>query len=444
MSKPIRQFTLATPSDLEETLQIGVSHQKKRRFVRVILILLLLGIAAGAYFLFARKRPQPAPRFETAEVIKGDLHVTITATGTLSARDSVPVGAEISGRVVKVLVDINDKVTKGQILAEIDPEQYRARLNDANAQLALARASRLTAQATAHETELKTARLRSMQNSGLSSVQDLETAEAGLSRAMASLKTASAQINSADASLKLATSNLAKTTIRSPIDGVVLERSVEPGQTVTSGLQTFVLFTLAADLSEMRLAVKIDEADVGQVKPGQNATFTVDAYPNRIFESKVIRVKNLPTTAQNVVTYETQLSVKNNEHLLRPGMTATATIIIEDLNDVFLVPNAALRFNPKTKSRATNQESKEFNVSRLLARGPGPGLRRNQGANQGGQKPKVVRMAKKPTIYLLRGSEPEELLVEIGATDGINTAISSPGITVGTKIIIGEMAQPNG
>lgn len=444
MPKIAHQVPPNRPTDLEETLQLGASHQKKRFVIRTLLIVLGVALAGGAYIFFTRKPATPAPRFETADVTKGDLHVTITATGTLSARDSIPVGAEINGRVIKVLVDINDKVTKGQVLAEIDPEQYRARLNDANAQLALARASRLTAQATANEAELKARRLRSMQRSGLSSVQDLETAEAGLARAKAALETATAQIHSATASLKVATTNLEKTIVRAPISGVILERSVEAGQTVTSGLQTFVLFTLAADLSEMRLAIKVDEADVGQVKPGQLATFTVDAYPNRVFESQVIRVKNLPTTAQNVVTYETHLSVKNNERLLRPGMTATATIVIEDLTNVLLVPNAALRFVPKTKTRDTNQESKGFDVSRLIARGPRPGSKRNQGANQRGQNSKAAQEMRRPTVYILRATDPEKTPVEIGATDGISTAISGPGIDVGTKVIIGEMAQPNG
>jgi HlyD family secretion protein len=219
---------------------------------------------------------------------------------------------------------------------------------------------------------------------------------------------------------------------------VVLERSVEPGQTVTSGLQTPVLFTLAADLSEMRLAIKVDEADVGQVKAGQRATFTVDAYPNRVFDSTVIAVKNMPSTTQNVVTYETRLSVKNDEGLLRPGMTATATIVVDDRKDVLLVPNAALRFTPKVRTASTAPKSSGFSVGNLFPRPPG---RPTGGGADVGKKAQGV---KRPAVFLLNGRAPQRVEVEIGATDGINTSIVGNGIDVDTKVIIGEASATDG
>jgi HlyD family secretion protein len=430
----------ASTGDLNEALQIGANHQLRRRLTKVLVGLCVVGAIALAAFFITRKKPAVGPRFETAEVTKGDLHVTITATGTLSAMNSVPVGAEISGRVIKVNVDFNDKVTVGQILAEIDPLQYRAKRDDATAQLNLAKASRLTAQATEREAQLKAERLRSMKESGLTSVQDLEAAEAALARASASLVSSSAQITSAGASLVAADTNLGKTIIRSPINGVVLERSVEPGQTVTSGLQTPVLFTLATDLSEMRLAIKVDEADVGQVKPGQRASFTVDAYPNRVFDSAVVSVKNMPTTAQNVVTYETRLSVKNDDGLLRPGMTATATIVVDDRKDVLLVPNAALRFvpKPKTASAASAKSSGGFSIGSLMPRPPG-GKSSTSGKSAGS-----TRGAKKPAVFVLNGNQPKRIEVEIGATDGVNTSIVGNGIDASTKVIIGEAATTDG
>jgi HlyD family secretion protein len=403
-------------------------------------------LAAGAVFLVAAlillapfllgHRPPAPPRFETALVTQGNLRVAVTATGTLSARNSVSIGAEISGRVLRVLVDYNDRVVPDQILAEIDPEQYRARREDAQAQLALAKAAQLTAQATQRESDLKAKRLRTMRQGGLSSQQDLESAEAALDRANASLANARAQITSAEASLKVALSNLGKTVIRSPIAGVVLERSVEPGQTVTAGLQTPVVFTLAADLSDMLLAVKVDEADVGQIRPGLSATFTVDAYPNRTFESTVLKVKNMPTTSQNVVTYETRLSVKNVDGLLRPGMTATATIAIKDQKDVLLVPNAALRFAPTMSAMPPpSSAGGGFSIRSLMPPPPGGGPRPPSAPGPGPAGDKTPAGAR---VFVLRGPLPEPIPVEVGASDGVKTSIHGPGIAAGLSVIVGQ------
>jgi len=421
------------PPDPSQILGLGLSHRRRKWILRAILLPVLV-LAVGAVGLFIVRQHAPvAPHFEMAEVSQGDLRVTITATGTLSARDTVPVGAEISGRVIRVLVDYNDKVEPGQLLAEIDPEQYRARREDAQAQLALAKAALLSAQATLRESDLKVRRLRSMRSAGLSSQQDLETAEATLERSHASLTNAHAQITSAEASLKVARSNLSKTIIRSPITGVVLERSVESGQTVTSGLQTPVLFTLAADLAEMRLAVKVDEADVGHVQPGLPATFTVDAYPSRVFDSTVLKVKNMPTTSQNVVTYETRLSVNNTDGLLRPGMTATATIAIESKKDALLVPSAALRFSPELPGAPSAPVAGGgFSIGRLMPPPPGGGPR------QPPSNDKAPPEANASRIFILRGERPEPVLVEVSATDGVRTAIRGPGIAPGVRVILGE------
>jgi HlyD family secretion protein len=400
-----------------------------------VLVASVLLVALLVPLLFGHL-PPPLPRFETALVSQGDLHVAITATGTLSARDSVSIGAEISGRVLRVLVDYNDKVLPGQVLAEIDPQQYRARRDDAQAQLGLAKAALLTAQATQHETYMKAMRLRTMGARGLTSQQELESAEASFGRANAQLANAKAQITSAEATLKVALSNLGKTVIRSPIAGVVLERSVEPGQTVTAGLQTPVVFTLAADLADMLLAVKVDEADVGQIKPGLGATFTVDAYPNRVFDSTVLKVKNMPTTSQNVVTYETRLSVKNVDGLLRPGMTATATIAIEDRKNVLLVPNAALRFSPKMPAPPEAPGQGGFSLRRLMPPPPG-----------GPPRPPSAPSADKtsgPRVFVLRGPFPEPLSVEVGATDGSKSAIRGSGLTAGTSVIVGQAEASGG
>jgi HlyD family secretion protein len=443
MTNPTNEATAAQrKQQLEQNLELGRSHQLRRTIYKVVWGLLgLAAVGLVAYFI-TKEPPKVLPHYETTAITKGDLHVTVTATGTLSARDSVTVGAEISGRVEKVLVDINDKVEAGQLLAEIDPEQYRAKRDEANAQLLAARASKLTAEATAAEAEQKAVRLRSMQAEGLTSTQELEAAEAALARAKASVSSAAAQMNSSAASLKVVDSNIAKTVIRSPIDGIVLERSVEPGEAVTSGLQTPQLFILAADLAEMRLAVLVDEADVGQVKSGQSATFTVDAYPNRVFKSTVIRVKNMPTTSNNVVTYETELAVKNDEGLLRPGMTATATVNVDDRLGALLVANAALRFTPKPTGTASapSASSQGFSMRSLMPRPPGS----NKTKPQGSASAKSSKKNGASAIYLLKDNQPRKVDVQIGATDGMQTAITGQGIAVGDEAILSEETPSNG
>jgi len=425
--------SVAVPAEI-----LGLKHRRRRWLMPGLAAVVLLVALVLLFPLIAAHSAPASPRFETAVVTQADLHVAVTATGTLSARDSVSIGAEISGRVVRVVVDYNDKVQPGQVLAEIDPEQYRARRDDAQAQLGLAKAALLTAQATQREADLKATRLRAMGAKGLTSQQDLEGAEATLGRANASLANAKAQITSAEATLKVALSNLAKTVIRSPIAGVVLERSVEPGQTVTAGLQTPVVFTLAADLAEMLLAVKVDEADVGQIKPGLAATFTVDAYPNRVFASTVLKVKNMPTTSQNVVTYETRLSVKNTDGLLRPGMTATATIAIEDRKDVLLVPNAALRFTPKMPAPPEPATQGGFSIRRLMPPPPG-GPPPSPPAGPVGDKAPTG-----PRVFVLRGPFPEPISVEVGASDGSQSAIRGPGISAGMAVIVGQAETTGG
>jgi HlyD family secretion protein len=314
-----------------------------RRGAWALLVLLVL---AGALFWRARGRAQAAPRYVTTAVERGDLAVVVTATGTLSALDTVEVSSEVSGRVAEVLVDFNHRVKKGQVLAVLDPEQAQARAQEAAAQVEAANAGLVRARATADEARRKLDRAQELAGAGLLSKDELDTAQATARRAEADVGSALAQTTVARASLDDARSALRKTTIASPIDGIVLARSVEPGQTVAASLQAPVLFTLARDLTKMKLVVAVDEADVGKVQEGDGATFTVDAYPGRTFLSRVEQLRNIAKAAENVVTYEAVLSVDNQDMALRPGMTATAEIVTEEKQAVLLVPNAALRFTP--------------------------------------------------------------------------------------------------
>jgi HlyD family secretion protein len=281
-----------------------------------------------------------------AQAKRGDLTVIVTATGTLQPVNTVEVGAEISGRLERVAVDFNARVKRGETLAEIDTKQLLAQVERSEAGLEAAEAGLKQAQATLLEANQKAKRIEQLASFKLISDQELEAVRATLARAEAGVASAKAQVTVSRALLNADRTNLEKAVIRSPIDGVVLARKVEPGQTVAATFQTPILFKLAEDLTRMKLIVNVDEADVGVVREAQSATFRVDAYPDRQFAARITSVRNEPLTVQGVVSYEAVLTVDNSEELLRPGMTATSRIRTETRTNALLVPNAALRFVP--------------------------------------------------------------------------------------------------
>jgi HlyD family secretion protein len=317
----------APDADLARRLGIGGRMGARRGWIiggAIVAVLVVLALIFGS-----RGR---APEYVTQAVTRGPLAVTVSATGTLQPRDQVDVGAEISGRIEQLYVDYNDRVKKGEKLAHINTDQIEA-------QLAQSRAAQAQAQATLTQTSQNYPRTVALTKSNAASKQDLDNARADLMRARANVNLAEAQVRANE-------TLLSKATIYSPIDGVVLDRKVSRGQTVVAAMTTPVLFTLASDLSQMELDVDIDEADVGQVHSGQKATFTVDAYPGRAFDATLVSIHSAPKTVQGVVTYQGVLLVSNPNELLKPGMTATATITASRIGDALLVPNAAIRFVP--------------------------------------------------------------------------------------------------
>jgi len=375
----------------------------------------------GSVLAWQRARAPKPTTFVTAPLTKGELVQTVTAVGTLAPVDAVDLGAEVTGRLVRVLVDVNDHVEAGQVMAEIDPEQLEARVRQSQAQLQSANASQVSARVSLKEAQVKAERTAELFAQNLVTGDENDTARAALDRAQANLSVATAQTIVAGADLSSARSQLARAVIRAPIAGIVLSRAIEPGQTVTAGFQTPVLFTLARDLSKLELSVEVDEADIAKVQEGQTASFVVDAYPGRTFASRVLKLHNLPKAGITVVTYTALLAVDNEDRSLRPGMTATAAVVTDRLSDVWLVDNAALRFEPPRPAAARRGF---LPIPGFGAGGP-PGGGRAGGAARGAAGPPGAGAESGDRIFLADAAGvPRRLPVQVLATDGTRSAVA--------------------
>ncbi|MCG6885657.1 MAG: efflux RND transporter periplasmic adaptor subunit [Proteobacteria bacterium] len=405
--------------DVGATLGLGrhsAGHRRRLWLVAALAAILLMFVA----YLFLAPSEGPALRFETAEVEKGDLTVTVTATGTVQPVNQVDVGSELSGIIDSVYVDFNDQVKRGQMLARLDTVRLEAQVIQSRALLDSARAKQEEAAATVVETRLRYQRCQKLAARKLCTGEELDTSLAAKARAKAAEASAMAQVAVAQAALKAQETNLAKAEIRSPIDGLVLKRQIEPGQTVAASLQAPVLFTLAEDLTHMELHVAVDEADVGKVADGQSALFSVDAYPDRSYPARITQVRYAPQTLEGVVTYETVLLVDNSDLSLRPGMTATAVITVRELKDVILVPNAALRFTPPVTKTAKRGGGIFGSMFRR------PSSRRRPDANGNAEQ----------KIWILRDGQPTAVTVKAGASDGKYTELRSADIQPGQQVIV--------
>ena len=332
---------------------------KKSRLSAGKLILAAIVLAAlwFGYRQFAGKDDAGAGQYRSEAAAIGDLSSSISATGTLGATATVEVGTQVSGTLQTVEVDFNDTVEPGQVIARIDPSTFQARVNQAEAALVSAQAGLAEARANALNTEREYQRKRELAEKQLVSVTERDLSLAQRDQAKARVQAAQAQIQQQQANLNSARLDLAKTIIRSPVKGTVLARAVEPGQTVAASLQTPVLFRIAGDLSEMEIVLAIDESDIGQVKVGQPATFTVDAFPDRQFRGAVKQIRLAANNVNNVITYPVVIEVGNSDQVLLPGMTATAQIITSRKAGVLTIPNAALRFRPASAAAAGNGPS---------------------------------------------------------------------------------------
>lgn len=385
-------------------------------------------ILFGGYMLLVRSGDNNRePRYSTREVVSDSLVVSVTATGRLQPTNQVEVGSELSGIVNEVFVDVNDQVRNGQVLARLDPAKLKDAIERSRASLASAEAQVLQAQATVAETRANRRRLQEvfeLSGGQVPSRSDMDAAEASVQRAEAGEAVARASVVQAQANLQSNHTDLDKASIRASIDGVVLTREVDPGQTVAASFQAPVLFMLAEDLTKMELQVDVDEADVGQVKAGQNATFTVDAWPGRRYSARITRVGYGAQEKDGVVSYPTVLTVGNDDLSLRPGMTGTAEITTLIRKDVLLVPNAALRFTPP--EAAESPPAPERGVARALM--PGPPRRRSAS--------RPAARNSTPQVWSLRDGQAVPVDVQIGASDGRMTEIVEGALEPGMQVII--------
>ncbi|HXZ67470.1 MAG TPA: efflux RND transporter periplasmic adaptor subunit, partial [Alphaproteobacteria bacterium] len=363
-----------------------------------------------AGFVLVPKRS--AQIYEMGKIERGSLEVKVTATGTLQPLREVDVGAEVSGRIDTVLVDYNDRVTKGQLLAQINTDQLEAKLAQSKAALGQAVARLADAKAALEDAQLTLNRTQPLTKTGAVSKATLDTNRIAVDRADANVKSAESQVALSQAALNSDQSALDKASIKAPTDGIVLDRLVEPGQTVAATFQTPLLFKIAEDLTHMELDVDIDEADIGSVRSGQAAIFTVDAYPGRPFRARIVSVHNAPKTEQGVVSYQGVLSVDNPDLALKPGMTATAEILVASLRDVLTVPSGALRFVP---------EGADPTPPKPLADGSG-----NFSAR----------------LWLPAGAaKPRPVDVTAGASDGDRTAIVKGDVHAGEQVIVDTLRK---
>ena len=420
-------------SEVASTLTRGSGADRGGRLKRLLVTAALLVAGTTALYWWQGDTPEAVPQYKTQTVLRGDLKVIITATGNLAPVNQVEVGSELSGIVKSVEVDYNDRVRLGQVLARLDISKLEAQVLQSRASLEAARAKVLQIKVTVDETTRNLKRLQSvreMSQGKAISEQDLEAAQAALDRALADQASAEATVSQTEAALRAIETDLAKAVILSPINGIVLSRSVDPGQTVAASLQAPVLFSLAEDLAKMELHVDVDEADVGQVEAGQAAIFTVDAYPERIFPARITQVRYGSQTVDGVVTYETLLDVDNSDLSLRPGMTATANITVKEVRDALLVPNAALRFVPPVTINADNGKARSGGsvLSRLFPRPRHRAAARKEVRNKG--------IKKAQRVWVVRQGNLTQITVTTGATDGAFTEITGNDLQLGQELVV--------
>lgn len=414
--------TATQTTDIATILKSG--GRPRRRVWRIVVIGIVVAIlAALAWYLWTGGGgTRGGTTYVTDPATVTDLNIIVTATGTVEPTNQVELSSELSGTMGEVLVDYNDAVVEGEVLARLKTDQLEASVALSKATLAARQAEVHEAEATVAEREAIFKRAEELLAKNFTSTEDYEIAKADSDRSVAVLSAARANLDIATANLEIAESDLEKASIRSPINGVVLSRDVEPGQIVASSLSAPVLFTLAEDLTEMELQVDIDEADVGQISGGETAAFTVEAFGDREFDAQITQLRFSPETVEGVVTYKAILSVDNTDRALRPGMTATARITVEEVDDALTVANAALRYSPPTAEEGSGSGSGLLGL--LMPRPP-----------SGSQVTTAPAADGTRTVWVLRDGTPTSVAVRTGASDGDRTVILEGELKAGDAVI---------
>ena len=381
----------------------------KKKLIILAVVLLIAGIAG---FLYFKRKPEIS--YKTARIERGTIISTVAATGNLSAVTTVQVGTQVSGTIQKLYVDYNSRVKKGQAIAEIDPSLFNASVEQSSGNFLNADANLQKARVTLADAERTYNRNKKLVADGIISQGDYDVAETAFQSAKAGLKAAEGSVAQTRGSLMQSKTNLRYSVIRSPVDGVIISRAIDVGQTVAASFQTPTLFTIAQDLTKMQIEVSVDEADISRIKMDQKAGFTVDSYPEQSFKGKVVQIRSAPIINQNVVTYITVVNVDNSDLKLKPGMTANVAIEVDSKDNVLKLPPAALRFKPKTKA---DEQS-------AVKRPGSPDMDKGQ------------RKGKSKQVYILKDNKPVAVPVNTGISNNTSIEVVDSGLKEGDEVII--------
>lgn len=412
-------------SNLKDELN---NYKDKKSSYKYIILGIVVFVIAILIYMFFPKNDSQKIEYVTSKVKTGDLMVVVSASGNIKPTNSVEIGIEVSGTIKEIFVDFNDEVKVGQVLAKIDTLKLDAQVESSKAALAIAKANQKESEVALKNKKLLYDRTKKMfDNSGgkYPSQNEFDDTRFSYESALASLEASKSKVLQSSSNLKNDLQNLEKASVKSSIDGIVLNREVEIGQTLAATMQAPKLFTLAKDLTNMDLVVSIDEADVADIKDNLDVTFTVDAYPNKEFKGKIKQVRLNPITTNGVVTYETVVSVDNSELLLKPGMTANAKIITKNIKEQVLIPNSALRFIPKNSNEKTGAKPASFGT---------PPNFRPQGSVTKDNKAKDGLA----TIYILESGKPKELKVKVVDSDSKQSSVLSKTLKIGDEVIISQ------
>lgn len=392
-----------------------------KKYLIILAALLLISGIAGFFYL----KRSPEISYKTARIERGTIASTVAATGNLSAVTTVQVGTQVSGTIQKLYVDYNSRVKKGQPIAEIDPSLFNASVEQSHGNFLNAEANLQKARVTLADAERTYNRNRKLLADGIISQSDFDVAETAYHSAKAGLKAAEGSVAQTRGSLMQAKTNLRYSVIRSPVDGVVISRAIDVGQTVAASFQTPTLFTIAQDLTKMQIEVSVDEADISRIKLDQNASFTVDSYPEQSFKGKVVQIRNAPIVSQNVVTYITVVNVDNSDLKLKPGMTANVSIEVARKDDALKLPPAALRFKPKSKTEEPKQGKQAGSPSQNGTHGGGkPGGHKGTGGQQ---------------VYTLKDNAPLAVPVKTGIANNSSIELVESSLKEGDEVIVEQI-----